>query len=68
MGKCLLASSPVSLIFSMHVRKEGEPGIQNHVSDVGPYTRVGNVAILKLHVGEDEFNSRPLVAQSAKVE
>ena len=25
------ASSPVSPIFSMHARKEGEPGIQNHI-------------------------------------
>ena len=29
-----LASSPVSPIFSMYTRKEGEPGIQNHVCDV----------------------------------
>ena len=42
--KLLLASSPVSPIFSKHARKEGEPGIQNHVRDVGPYTRVGRVA------------------------
>ena len=39
-----VASSPVSSIFSTHARKEGEPGIQNHVRDVGPYTRVGKVA------------------------
>ena len=38
------ASLPVSPIFSMHARKEGEPGIQNHVRDVGSYTRVGSVA------------------------
>ena len=34
-----LASSPVFPIFSTHTRKEGEPGIQNHVHDVGPYTK-----------------------------
>ena len=28
----------------MYARKEGEPGIQSHVYDVGPYTRVGRVA------------------------
>ena len=28
----------------MHARKEGERGIQNHVRDVGPYTRVVRVA------------------------
>ena len=28
----------------MYARKEGEPGIQNHVSNLGPYTRVGSVA------------------------
>ena len=39
-----VASSPVSPIFSTHARKEGEPGIQNHVHDVGPYTWVGRVA------------------------
>ena len=35
----LVASSPVSPIFSTHARKEGEPepGIQNHVTDVCPY-------------------------------
>ena len=27
----------------MHERKEGEPGIQNRVRDIGPYTRVGMV-------------------------
>ena len=31
----LLALSPVSPIFSTHARKEGEPGIQNHVTNVG---------------------------------
>ena len=40
----VLASSPVSPIFSTHTRKKSEPWIQNHVSDVGPYTRVGSVA------------------------
>ena len=35
-----VASSLVSPIFSTHARKEGEPGIQNHVTDVCPYTRV----------------------------
>ena len=39
-----VASSPVSPIFSTHARKEGEPGIQNHVTDLCPYTRVGSVA------------------------
>ena len=40
-----LASSPGSLIFfNAHKRKEGEPGIQCHMRDVGPYTRVGRVA------------------------
>ena len=29
---CSVASSPVSPIFSTHARKEGEPGIQNHVT------------------------------------
>ena len=39
-----VASFPGSPIFSTHARKEGEPGIQCHVRDVGPYTRVGRVA------------------------
>ena len=38
------ASSLGSPIFSTHTRKEGEPGIQCHVRDVAPYTRVGRVA------------------------
>ena len=37
-------SPSVSPIFSTHAIKEGEPGIQNNVSDVCPYTRVGSVA------------------------
>ena len=32
------------MIVTMHARKEGEPGIQNHVTNVCPYTRVGSVA------------------------
>ena len=28
----------------MYARKQGERGIQNHMRDVGPYTRVGRVA------------------------
>ena len=40
-----LASSPASpIFFNARERKEGEPGIQCHVHDVGPYTRVGRVA------------------------
>ena len=39
-----LTSFPGSPIFSTHTRKEGAPGIQCHVCDVGPYTRVGRVA------------------------
>ena len=39
-----VASSPGSPIFSTHTRKEGEPGIQCHVRDVAPYTKVGRVA------------------------
>ena len=38
-----LASSPGSLIFSTHTRKEGEPGIHCHVRDIDPYIRVGRV-------------------------
>ena len=35
-----LASSPGSpIFFNARERKEGEPGIQCHVRDVGPYTR-----------------------------
>ena len=52
------ASSPVSTIFSTHARKEGEPGIKNHVRDVGPYTRVYGRKCggsLKLHMGQDNF-------------
>ena len=40
----MLASSPGSPIFSMHARKEGEPGIQCHMHDVGPFTKVERVA------------------------
>ena len=29
-----LASFPVSPIFSTHARKDGEPGIQNHVTNI----------------------------------
>ena len=43
-GRVNIASSPGSPIFSMHARKEGEPGIQYHMHDVAPYTRVGRVA------------------------
>ena len=50
----MVASSPVSPIFSTQARKEGETGIQNHVSDVGPYTRIGSVANC---VGEDDFGA-----------
>ena len=32
------ASSPVSMIFSTYARKEGEPGIKNHVRDVGQFS------------------------------
>ena len=39
-----LASSPDSPIFSTYMRKKGERGIQCHVCDVGPYTKVGRVA------------------------
>ena len=39
-----LASSPGSTFISAACAKEGEPGIQNHVSGIGPYTRVGRVA------------------------
>ena len=35
-----VASSPISLIFSTHARKEEESCIQNHVHDADPYTRV----------------------------
>ena len=34
MHKFLVASSPVSPIFSMHARKEGGPGILSHVTNV----------------------------------
>ena len=39
-----IALSPVSPVFSTHERKEGEPGIQNHMHDVDSYTRIGRVA------------------------
>ena len=52
-----LASSPASPIFSTHARKEAEPGIQNHVTDVCPYIYRGRKrgGSWKLRVGEDDF-------------
>ena len=44
-----LASSAGSTFVSAAHVKEGEPGIQNHVSDVDPYTTVGGVADRENH-------------------